>query len=77
MAYGPAAGLDLVDTLTSEPSLQAYYLLPSVRGDLLVKLGRLTEARVEFEQAAALARNVRERELLLERVRAAESALGS
>jgi RNA polymerase sigma factor (sigma-70 family) len=74
MAYGPAAGLDLVDTLRSEPSLQRYYLLPSVRGDLLVKLGRLDEARGEFESAAALAGNIRERELLLERARAAESA---
>jgi predicted RNA polymerase sigma factor len=63
------AGLELVDTLTSESSLQNYHLLPSVRGDLLRKLGRLEEARGEFERAAALTRNVRERELLLERAR--------
>src|SRR5213079_2071601 len=72
MAYGPAVGLELVDTLTSELSLKSYHLLPSVRGDLLAKLGRLDEARAEFERAAALTRNVRERELLLERARAAE-----
>ena len=72
MAFGPAAGLELVDALTSEPSLKGYHLLPSVRGDLLARLGRLDEARAEFEQAAALTRNVRERELLLERARAAE-----
>ena len=67
MAFGPAAGLELVDALTSEPSLKAYHLLPSVRGDLLAKLGRLDEARAEFERAAALTRNARERELLLAR----------
>jgi RNA polymerase sigma-70 factor (ECF subfamily) len=67
MALGPAAGLDLVDALVSEPSLKAYYLLPSVRGDLLSKLGRYDEARVEFRRAASLTRNARERELLLER----------
>jgi RNA polymerase sigma factor (sigma-70 family) len=67
MALGPAAGLALVDTLVSEPSLEAYHLLPSVRGDLLAKLGRLAEARVEFERAASLTRNARERALLLER----------
>jgi RNA polymerase sigma factor (sigma-70 family) len=70
MAFGPAAGLELVDELTSEPSLKSYYLLPSVRGDLLVKLDRLDEARVEFERAAALTRNARERTLLLERAAA-------
>ena len=70
MARGPAAGLALVDALTSEPALQNYHLLPSVRGDLLKKLGRLEEARGEFERAAALTRNARERELLLERARA-------
>jgi RNA polymerase sigma-70 factor, ECF subfamily len=69
MAFGPAAGLALVDALTSEPSLVNYHLLPSVRGDLLKKLGRFEEARVEFERAAALTRNARERELLLERAR--------
>jgi predicted RNA polymerase sigma factor len=67
MAFGPAAGLQIVDGLTSEPALQAYHLLPSVRGDLLSKLGRLDEARVEFERAANLTRNTRERQLLLER----------
>ena len=71
MAYGPAAGLELVDDLLSEPSLKHYHYLPSVRGDLLAKLGRGDEARVEFERAAALTRNTRERELLLERARAA------
>ena len=67
MASGPAAGLELVDALTSEPSLEAYHLLPAVRGDLLAKLGRLDEARAEFERAASLTRNARERDLLLER----------
>ena len=70
MASGPRAGLDLVDALTSEPSLENYHLLPSVRGDLLVKLGRAAEARAEFERAAALTRNARERELLLGRAEA-------
>lgn len=67
MAFGPAAGLDIVDALTSEPSLKSYHLLPSVRGDLLVKLGRFEEARLEFERAATLTRNARECELLLGR----------
>jgi RNA polymerase sigma-70 factor (ECF subfamily) len=67
MAFGPAAGLELVDALSSEPSLEAYHLLPSVRGDLLGKLGRFDEARIEFERAASLTRNARERELLLDR----------
>jgi RNA polymerase sigma-70 factor (ECF subfamily) len=75
MAFGPAAGLELVDALTSEPSLEGYYLLPSVRGDLLAKLGRFDEASVEFERAASLTRNTRERQLLLER--AAACARGS
>ena len=70
MAYGPAEGLKLVDTLTSEPSLAHYHLLPSVRGDFLRKLGRFDEARVELERAASLTRNARERELLLDRARA-------
>jgi predicted RNA polymerase sigma factor len=70
MAFGPAAGLELVDELTKEPALREYHLLPSVRGDLLVKLGRPAEARPEFERAASLTRNARERELLLERARA-------
>jgi predicted RNA polymerase sigma factor len=69
MAFGPAAGLELVDALTSERSLENYHLLPSVRGDLLKKLNRFDEARAEFERAASLTRNARERELLLERVR--------
>jgi len=67
MAAGPAAGLELVDRLTSEPSLRTYHLLPSVRGDLLARLGRAAEAREEFERAAALTRNSRERTLLLDR----------
>jgi RNA polymerase sigma factor (sigma-70 family) len=71
MAFGPAAGLELADALVSEPSLRAYHLLPAVRGDLLAKLGRLAEARTEFERAAALTRNARERELLLGRAAAA------
>jgi RNA polymerase sigma factor (sigma-70 family) len=69
MARGPAAGLELVNELTSDPSLRSYHLLPSVRGDLLRKLGRLEEARAEFERAASLTRNARERDLLLERAR--------
>jgi RNA polymerase sigma factor (sigma-70 family) len=69
MAFGPSAGLKIVDGLTSEPSLKAYHLLPSVRGDLLRKLGRFGEARAEFERAAALTRNARERELMLDRAR--------
>ena len=67
MAFGPAAGLERVDALRSLPALEGYHLLPSVRGDFLAKLGRLQEARLEFERAAALTRNARERELLLER----------
>ncbi len=67
MAFGPAAGLALVDALASEPALAGYHHLPAVRGDLLFKLDRLTEARAEFERAAALTRNARERDLLLER----------
>jgi RNA polymerase sigma factor (sigma-70 family) len=70
MASGPDAGLALVDMLRSEPSLQSYHLLPSVRGDLLVKLGRLDEAHAEFKFAASLTRNARERTLLLERAAA-------
>jgi len=75
MAFGPAAGLAIVDTLTEDPTLERYHLLPSVRGDLLSKLKRFDEARMEFERAASLTRNARERELLLER--AAASAQGS
>jgi RNA polymerase sigma-70 factor, ECF subfamily len=70
MAYGPATGLELIDTLASEPSLQSYHLLPSVRGDFLFKLGRFAEAHREFERAASLARNAREREFLVGRARA-------
>ena len=71
MAFGPGAGLELVDALTAEPALQRYHLLPSVRGDLLAKLGRLDEARAEFERAASLTQNTRERDLLLRRARGA------
>ncbi|HVH59835.1 MAG TPA: RNA polymerase sigma factor [Candidatus Sulfotelmatobacter sp.] len=67
MAFGPAAGLELIDALTSEPSLKAYHLSPSVRGDFLFKLGRFSEAQGEFERAATLTQNARERELLLDR----------
>ena len=70
MAFGPAAGLELADALTAEPSLKGYHLLPSVRGNLLAKLGRREEARAEFERAAAPTRNARERELLVERAAA-------
>ncbi len=70
MACGPAAGLELIDTLTSEPSLKSYHLLPSVRGDFLFKLGRFAEAQQEFARAAALTRNARERDFLLDRARA-------
>jgi predicted RNA polymerase sigma factor len=75
MAFGPAAGLELADSLLDEPQLKDYHLLPAVRGDLLRKLGRLDAARAEFERAAALTRNARERDLLLER--AAACARGS
>jgi RNA polymerase sigma factor (sigma-70 family) len=74
MAFGPQAGLDLVDQLLLEPSLESYHLLPSVRGDLLTKLGRFDEARAEFERAASLTRNARERKLLLERAEHAQAA---
>jgi predicted RNA polymerase sigma factor len=67
MAFGPALGLDLVDSLREEPSLRNYHLLPAVRADLLIKLGRAVEARSELERAAAMTRNERERALLLER----------
>jgi RNA polymerase sigma factor (sigma-70 family) len=73
MAFGPAAGLALVDALVSEPSLQGYHLLPAVRGDLLAKLGRFDEARAECERAASLTRNARERELLLARAAASRT----
>jgi predicted RNA polymerase sigma factor len=74
MAFGPQAGLDLVDTLLAEPSLENYHLLPSVRGDLLFKLGRTQEAQAAFERAASLTRNARERELLLERARSCDAS---
>jgi predicted RNA polymerase sigma factor len=74
MAFGPAAGLELADTLVAEPSLKSYHLLPAVRGDLLVKLGRFAEARTEFERAASLTRNARERDLLLSRAASAADA---
>jgi predicted RNA polymerase sigma factor len=70
MAFGPAVGLEVVDALTSEPSLQAYHPLPSVRGDLLARLGRLEEAQAEFERAASLTQNGRQRTLALERAAA-------
>lgn len=69
MAFGPQAGLDLVDRLNDHPALKTYHLLPSVRGDLLAKLGRGEEARLEFERAAAMTRNAREKALLLERAK--------
>jgi predicted RNA polymerase sigma factor len=69
MAFGPQAGLTLVDKLAAEPSLQSYHLLPSVRGDLLARLGRVDEARTEFERAVGLTRNARERDFLLARAR--------
>ncbi len=70
MAFGPAAGLELLDALSAEPLLKAYHLLPSVRGDFLFKLGRFVEAQAEFERAASMTQNTRERNLLLERARA-------
>jgi predicted RNA polymerase sigma factor len=74
MAFGPAAGLEIVDALGAEPSLANYHWLPSVRGDLLAKLGRLDEARAEFERAARTTRNARERDLLMARARAVTSS---
>jgi predicted RNA polymerase sigma factor len=70
MAFGPAAGLEVVDRLIAAPSLKSYHLLPTVRGDLLAKLGRREEARAEFERAASLTRNARERKLLTDRAQA-------
>jgi RNA polymerase sigma factor (sigma-70 family) len=72
MAFGPAAGLELIDALAAEPSLKSYHLLPSVRGDLLFKLGRFAEAQAEFERAATLTRNARERDFLLNRAQACQ-----
>jgi RNA polymerase sigma-70 factor, ECF subfamily len=68
MARGPAAGLDAVDRLTADPALAGYHLLPSVRGDLLTKMGRFTEAREEIQRAIAMTQNLREQELLMERL---------
>ncbi|MFG2657934.1 RNA polymerase sigma factor [Streptomyces sp. NPDC048425] len=76
MAEGPAAGLALVDALAGEPALRDYHLLPSVRGDLLERLGRREEARAEFERAASLTRNERERELLLARAEGCRTERG-
>lgn len=73
MAFGPSFGLRIIDELYSEPSLKGYHLLPSVRGDLLVKLGRMEEARTEFERAALMTRNNREKELLLKRANVCDS----
>jgi predicted RNA polymerase sigma factor len=70
MAFGPQSGLDILEPLVEEPALKAYHLLPSVRGDFLMKLGRRSEAKLEFERAAGLTRNQRERALLLERAAA-------
>jgi RNA polymerase sigma-70 factor (ECF subfamily) len=77
MAFGPQAGLDLVNALTTEPSLKGYHLLSSVRGDLLEKLGRVDEARAEFERAASLTQNARERRLLLDRAAAVDGTLSA
>jgi predicted RNA polymerase sigma factor len=74
MAFGPAEGLAIVDGLRAEPSLAGYHLLPTVRADFLVKLGRFDEARAELERAASLTRNTRERDLLLARAREAANA---
>ena len=74
MAYGPAAGLQVADSLRAERTLQGYHLLPAVRGDLLDKLGRFDEAEEEFERAASLTRNAREREVLLQRAAACRGA---
>jgi len=74
MAYGPAAGLEVIDAVRDHPSLRNYHLLPSVRGDLLAKLGRSDEARAEFERAAAMTRNARERDLLLGRAAGCSTA---
>ena len=70
MAFGPAAGLEVVDSLTKDPALAGYHLLPSVRGDLLAKLGRFEEARAELARAASLTQNARERELLRKKMEA-------
>jgi predicted RNA polymerase sigma factor len=69
MAYGPSAGLEVVDAVADDPALKDYHLLPSVRGDLLEKLGRLAEAEQEYRRAAEMTENSRERELLLNRAK--------
>jgi predicted RNA polymerase sigma factor len=74
MAFGPEAGLELLDQIADEPSLREYHLLPSVRGDLLAKLGRQAEAAAEFERAASLTQNARERELLLRRAETSQAS---
>jgi predicted RNA polymerase sigma factor len=75
MAYGPEEGLALVDAIAAEPAMRSYHLLPSVRGDFLEKLGRLDEARGEFERAASMTRNAREVRLLLDRAAALHPGL--
>jgi len=77
MAFGPQVGLDLVDRLKTEPALRGYHLLPTVRADFLAKLGRNDEARVELLHAASLARNSREKELLLQRAHILRSTRAS
>jgi RNA polymerase sigma factor (sigma-70 family) len=77
MAFGPAAGLELADTLLDEPSMKSYHLLPSVRGDFLAKLGRYQEAHAEFKRAASLTRNARERELLVDRAAACARSIAT
>ena len=77
MAFGPTVGLEIVDALCAEPSLKTYHLLPSVRGDLLSRLGRFAEARAEFERAASLTQNLPERKLLLERAAACGRGSGT
>jgi predicted RNA polymerase sigma factor len=74
MAQGPAAGLDAVDRLTTDPALAGYHLLPSVRGDLLTKMGRFSEARQELQRAIAMTQNVREQQLLIERLKKIEKS---
>ena len=76
MAFGPEAALELVDALAGDPALRGYHLLPTVRGDLLARLGRRAEARAEFERAAALTENARERAVLLDRMAACASPNG-
>jgi predicted RNA polymerase sigma factor len=77
MAFGPEAGLELVDALVSDPALQRYHLLPTARGDLLARLGRDDEAHAEFQRAASLTQNARERAVLLDRMAACSARNGS